>query len=190
MPPEPLKLKEEAGPVSRFVLDREVRVEEERLRSRQPARVGRQVIPGRLHSSHAGVREGREQCPNQLRGRDEIRVQHEEEIPAGKGYAVGERAGLVPFAGSPAHVPDVDPAGPPLAHPPRRDLHRLVVRVVKQLDFQSVRRVAQAAGRVDEPFDDVRLVEDGQLHRDDRERVLPGGRFGPGRPAQAQPEQA
>ena len=185
-----VEVEEEAGAVSRFVLDREVRVEEERLGSRQPARIGQEVIPGRLHRPHAGVRERGEQLPDQLRRRNEIRVQHEQEVAAGEGYAVGERAGLVPLAGSPPHMPDVDPAGPPFAHPPRRDRHRLVVRIVEQLDFEAVRRIAQTAGGVDEPFDDVGFVEDGQLYRDDRERALPGARFHPGGPAHPQPEQA
>ena len=50
-------------------------------------------------------------------------------------------------------------------------LARLVGRVVEHLDLEPLARVVDRADGVDQPVDDVHLVVDRQLDRDDRQRV-------------------
>ncbi len=46
-------------------------------------------------------------------------------------------------------------------------LHRLVGRVVEELNLEAVARILDAADRVYQPVDHKLLVEDGQLHGDE-----------------------
>jgi len=161
-----VEVEEEAGAVSRRVLDREVRVQEDRLRPRQPPLPTVQVAPGRLHEPHVGVGEGGEEAAQEVGGRDEVGVEDQEELAARPRRAGRERPRLVPLARAAPQVPHVDAPPAPRGDPPRRDLRRLVLRVVQDLHLEPVGRIVDPAGGVDGARHDVGLVVDRDLDGD------------------------
>jgi len=168
-PPHPgraVEVEEEAGAVPGSVLDREVCVQEERLRPRQPALPPVQVTPGRLHEAHVRMGERGQESAHEIRGRDEVRIQDQEELAPGPRRAGRQRPRLVALAPLAPEVPHVDASPAPRGHAPRHDLHRLVVRVVEDLHLEPVRRIVDPASGVDGAGHDVGLVVDGDLDRD------------------------
>src|SRR5262249_7581673 len=73
-------------------------------------------------------------------------------------------------------VGDVETLPPVQFHLPRGDLARFVGRIVQYLDLQPVLRVVEPTDRSDEPFNDVHLIIDRQLHRQPGKSLEASGR--------------
>jgi DNA gyrase/topoisomerase IV subunit A len=69
-----------------------VRVEEERLRSGEPVRLTVDVTPPRLDHADAGVTKGGHQAAQQIRRRDEVGVEQQQELATSATQALRERA--------------------------------------------------------------------------------------------------
>ncbi len=181
-PGRPVEVEEEVGAKTRLVLDLEVRVEEERLGSGQPARSFIQISPRGLHHADALIRERHKEAAYELRLRDEIGIQHEEELARRPAKPVREGSSLVAHSGRPADVLEPDPSPAPTRGAYSRDRRRLIRRIVEELDVQQMPRIVQLTGGVDQTLDDVGLVVYGQLNRDPRQRAGPACSHLPLRP--------
>ena len=157
------------------MLDLEVGVQQERLGPRQPALALVQVAPGGLHHADRPVRKRGQEAPHELRLRDEVGVQHQEELAVSPAEAVGESAGLEARTGVPADVVDANASAAPVGRTGRRDLRRCIGGVIQDLDVEQPPGIVEPAGRVDQPLDDVGLVVDGQLDGDSGQGAGPDG---------------
>ena len=125
------------------VLEQEVGVEHDRLRARQQRAFPVQVPPPRLHHAHGRVGEVRDQALEEVGGRNEVGVEHGDQLAARAREPVGERAGLEAVAAVAMVERDVDAAAARRLHRARRDRGRLVGGIVEHLDLEPPRRVAQ-----------------------------------------------
>jgi hypothetical protein len=171
IPAVPLKLKKPTGPMARRVLEHEVAVEQERGRARERRCLVVEMAPARLHHAHAGIVERRHHAAQEVARRHEVRVEDRDEVSPRLAEPVLERARLVSEAvAAPDHA-HVDAGPPPGLGPRFRDEGRRVRRVVEDLHLEPIARPVELAGGVDEPPDDVALVEHGELHGHDRKIV-------------------
>ena len=98
--------------------------------------------------------------------RHEVGVEDQDELALGGAQAVLERAGLEAGAIDAVDVLDVQVgvARAQVGDLAPADLLRLVGRVVEHLDLEAIVRVADLGDGVEQPLDDVHLVEQRQLH--------------------------
>ncbi len=83
LPPHParsVEVEKASGLVPSSLLEVEVAVQEGRLRARQSVLVFVQMVPTRLDHAYAGIREGRQERPDDAPGGYEVRVEHQEEV--------------------------------------------------------------------------------------------------------------
>ena len=95
----------------------------------------------------------------------EVRVEDRDEIPARTAEAVFEGSGFESGPIPAMDVVNVDAAVPVVPRTPFGHIRGVVGRVVKDLDLEPVAGIVQSAYGVDETFDDVQLVEHGELDR-------------------------
>lgn len=162
----PVEVEEAAAAVAPPLLQEEVSVKQECLRPGQPGVVLVEVVPAGLHHPHAGVGHGGQQGLEEVGSGHEVCVQDEDVLAARRFEARREGARLVAGADLAVVHGDVDAPAPPRARSPPREQGRFVGGVVEDLDLEVRPRVGKPAGRIDEAFDDVLLVEDGELHGD------------------------
>ena len=146
------------------LLHAEVRVEPEGLQAGQQVPLAVQVPPAGLHHADAGVREPGDGPAQEVRVRQEVRVEDGDQSPLRTGRPECQGTGLVPGAFTAAQVHDVHAPFPPEGTPGRCEVHGLIVAVVQHLHFQPVKRPVESAHPVDQPLHDMALIEHGQLN--------------------------
>ncbi len=161
----PVEVEEEARAVAGPVLDGEVGVQKERLRTGEPAPPGVQVAPGGLHRAHGGIRERRDQPQQQVRRRYEIGVQDQEEVAPGQVGAGRQRPRLEARPVGPPDMTHINAPCAPAGGPRGGQRRGLVGGIVQDLDLQPAARPFQAAGGIHQALHHVRLVVDRELHR-------------------------
>ncbi len=168
-PPEPLKFDQQPGTAARGLLDDEVAVERQPLDTGDRAVLLVQMRPARLR--HADVRtrqHGRDDAAQKVGMRPEVGIEDRNELSAALGQAPSQRPGFEAAPIRPMEHAHVHAAG---AMPGRARLGqcgRLVGGIVQNLNLQPVGRIIQRGRGVNQPLDDMLLVEDRQLHRDVR----------------------
>ncbi len=161
-----VEIEEGAGPVAGRVLQDEMAVQEERLHPRQERVIRVDVAPPGLHHAQGRVREMGDGPAQEVRGRQEVRVEDGQELTLGQAQAVGQGPGLEAVAVRPGDAADVEAQGAFF-----RDLlfHQragFIGGVIQNLDLQQPLGVIQAADRLDHAVRHVVFVVQGQLHRD------------------------
>ena len=141
-------------------------IEQDGLDLRQIRIVAVQVRPARLHHSDFRIGKVVDHFHQPLGLRREIGVKDGHEL-AGRYLQAGiERTGLEAFAVGAMVIADVVAhRGIALHHRPR-DFHGFVGGIVEHLDFQLLARIFHLADALDQPVDDVLLVENRQLNGD------------------------
>jgi hypothetical protein len=171
-----VEVEEVPGAVPPAVLEDEVAVEQDRLNARQQRVVLVDVPPTGLHHRDLRIREVMDRSLQEVRGRDEIRVEDGDELAARDPHPGLERAGLVAGTIGAVEVLDVDALQGRPAHGELGDAGGLIGRVVEHLDLEAVPRVIDAADRLHQPLDDVHLVVNRELDRDDGQFLEPSRR--------------
>ncbi len=166
-----VEVEEATRPVARAVLEHEVAVEQHRLDFRQERVVLIEMAPARLHERKLRIREVADRPPQEVGRRHEVGVEDRDELAARGLEPRVERARLEARAIRPVQVLDVEPARRLPPHRELRDVTRLVGRIVQDLDLELVLRIVDRRHRVDQAIDDVHLVVEGKLDRDDRPLV-------------------
>jgi hypothetical protein len=172
-----VEVEETAGAIAAAVLEHEVTVEQNRLDPRQQRILAVDVPPARLHHPHFGIGKLRQGALQEVGGSDEVGVEDGDELAARDMEPRFEGPGLVADPVDAVQILDVEALGGEAAHGQLGDLPRLVGRIVEHLNLEPVLRVVQRADRLDQPVDDVHLVEDGELNRNDGQRVGQGQRL-------------
>ena len=167
-----VEVEEASAAVPAPMLQHEVPVEEERLQpgKQRVAAVG--VPPTRLDHADSRVREGTDGALEELGRRHEVGVEDCDQLARGEAQPLGERSRLVASADLATAITDRESVGPQTLYRQARHSARPVRRVVQHLHFEPVPGVAQTRYGLDCPLDDVRLVEDGKLHREARRTRL------------------
>jgi hypothetical protein len=124
--------------------------------------------PARLHERELLIDEVRHSLAKEVGGGHEVRVEDRDEFAVGHLQPRGERTSLVACAIAAMDVADVEPACRLTSHRQFCDVARFVGRVVEYLNLEQLFRIVERAHRVDQPIDDVHLIEDRELHGDDR----------------------
>ena len=130
-PRRAVEVEEAAAAIAPAVLEDEVAVEQDRLNLRQQRVVLVDVAPARLHHADARIGEMRHQAGQEVRRRDEVRVEDGDELAARRLQPGFERAGLVPAAIRAVVVLDVDALRGKAPDRQLGDALRLVGRVVR-----------------------------------------------------------
>ena len=159
------------------MLQHKVPIQQDRLHLGHKAVVPVQMGPPRLH--HADPRLGKvvHHLHQPVRRRHKIRIEDRNQLASRGLQPRVQRARLVSMAVGAVQIHDR------LRHQSRksalialhnllRHFHRLVGRVVEQLDLKPVPRILQPAHRIDQPVHHKLLVEDRQLHRNKRQLAL------------------
>ena len=164
-----VEVEEQPGAVPSAVLQHEVGVEQDRLDLREQRVVLVDVPPSRLHHRDAVVAEVRNRLLQEVRRRNEVRVEDGDELALRHLHGGIERARLVAGAIGAMDVGDVDAVGGIAHHGALRHNARLVGGVVQHLDFEQLARIVELADGVDQPVRHVHLVVDRKLDRDLRQ---------------------
>ena len=113
----------------------------------------------------------RQQAMEKIGARQEVGVEDGHELAARNAQPGFQRTRLVARTILTVEILDVDAMRGVAPDRELRDFSRFIRRVVQDLDLEQLRRVIEAANRVDQPIGDVHLVVDRQLNGDDRKRV-------------------
>ncbi len=143
------------------MLDLEVSVQKQGLRTREPVVALVQVAPCRLHHADVPIGERRQELSHESPVRHEVRVQNQNEVSPGPPEPVGQGPGLVATSRPAPEMLDASSPATPGGHSRRRDGRRFVRRIVEQLNLEPTARIIEGAHSFDQPADDVRLVVDG-----------------------------
>ena len=145
------------------MLQHEVAVELNGLDLGQEAVVAIQVRPARLRHADLGLGEMVDDVHEPGGRRDEVGVEDRDELTPRGLESVVERAGFVAVPVGAVDVLDRVPCGAAAGDEGGGDLAGFVGGVVEQLDVELPARVIQFAAGIDQPVDDVLLVEDRKL---------------------------
>ncbi len=170
-PAVPLKLMKRPGAVAAGLLEEQVAVEEHRLHAREH-RVGAvQVAPAGLDHADLGVGKIVHGAFEDIRVRDEVRVEDEDKLALCRLEPVFQGASLEARAVGAVDVRDVETADHKFADELGGELAGFVGGVVEHLHVDQVLRVVELGNGFQEPLDDVEFVKDGQLNGDARQLV-------------------
>src|SRR2546423_2919819 len=136
------------------------------------------MSPTRL--DHADLRIGKEmdRALQEVRVRDEIRVEDADELAFSRGQPSLERARLEARPVGSVDQVDIEPSVLQGRHAGGRQLLGIVGRIVQHLDVEQVFRIIDFANRAQKPLDYIDLIEDRQLHRHHRQLLKVAGRDG------------
>jgi len=162
------------GAAARHLLDGEVLVDRQYLGAREQVIAVVEMRQARLHQGDAriGVEVGH-RAPQEIGRGDEIGVEHADAVRCDARQPMGQRPGLVPGPVRPVNQLDGQPPAPPFAHFPVEQGGRLVRGVVQHLYGELVAGVVDRADGIDQPLDDVPLIEDRKL-KGDRQQLVVG----------------
>jgi len=150
------------------MLEREVSIEEDRLDPGEQGAPAVQVAPTRLHHAHGGIAEVRNRAPQKIRGRDEIGIEHANEIAARDAQTRFQRTRLEPFAIRSAKMLDGQPGAGQMRHAIGHRRGCPVAGVVENLDLQTIMRIVERGNGVEQPRNDIQFVEHRELYCDHR----------------------
>ena len=131
-----VEVEESATCVPPTLLEEEVSVEEKRLRFREPGLVAIQVVPAGLHHAHRRVTEGRQKVAQEVRGCDEVGVEHQQVLALRHRRRFGKRPGLEAVSMVASDVHHIEAACPPVRDAFFHDPARRVVGVVEHLHLE------------------------------------------------------
>lgn len=171
-PGGPVEVEEAAAPVPPALLEEEVPVQKNGLGAGQPRVALVQVVPPRLHHSHARVRHDGEEPLEQVGFGNEVGVEDQHELARRALQARSQGTRLEALATGPSQHRHVHPSPAPEAGAPLRQNRGLVGGVVENLDLKAVPRMRKPARRVDQPLHHVLLVVDRELNRHPRRSRL------------------
>ena len=154
------------------MLDDEVTVEHHGFHLGQHRIVAVEVLPANLDHPDVLVGEEVHRALEDVGRRDEVGVEHEDELPLARPQTIRERAGLEARAVRAVQVLDVEPERAQLFDLCLAHGLCLVRRIVENLDLEAILRIADLRDRLEQPRRDVHLVEERQLDRDERHRVV------------------
>ena len=158
-----VEVEETAAALTSRVLDHEVAVEQDRLDPGQQRIVAVQVTPARLHHAHFGIGEVGHGLPEEFRVGHKIGVENRHQLAASHLEPGRQGPGLEAVPVRTVEVMNVEALG---GEPPDlavQDLPCLVDRIVKDLDFQPIPGIIQAADGLHKALGHVHLVEDRKL---------------------------
>src|SRR4051794_16089198 len=122
------------------------------------------MTPPRLDHPDVRIREVMDRALQELRLRDEVRIENAEKI-ALRGCESGfERASFEPGPISALDQLYIQSAVAQLGDTSLCQLLRVVGRIIQHLDLQPIARIIQTADRIEQTLDDVDLIENRQLH--------------------------
>ena len=124
--------------------------------------------PPGLDEADRRLVEGADGAAQKVNGGDEVRVKDRDQLGVGLSEPKRQGAGLETFARISPHMLHVHALPLPVNDPLARDLHRLVIRIVKDLNVQAFARPVDGANGIDHAFGDVSLVVDRDLDADVR----------------------
>ena len=127
------------------------------------------MTPSHLHHPYPGIGEVIDGAFQRVGRRDEIGVENENELAFRAVQAGRERPGFEALSIVSMTILDVEAFGFQAGGFARGNLAGFIRRVVQNLDLKPVSRVVEAADRPNEPANDVVLIEDRQLHGDERQ---------------------
>ncbi len=162
----PVEVHVEAVPVPCRLLDHEMSVDADGLRTGEKGTPSVEMPPARLDQGKSIVAHEKGNASQEIvLGRDKVGVEHRQKLPPGCIETRGQSAGLEsgPLA-SPDH-PHIAALGPKRRRRPFDDFAGFVGGIVQHLDFVPPRRIAHPACGPDHPFGHVHLVVYGDLGR-------------------------
>ena len=110
----------------------------------------------------------RDDAAQEVGVRPEVGIEDRDELGVGPSQAPGQRPRLEAAAFGAAQHAHIHPAAAMPGRPRLGQLGRPIGGIVQDLDLQPIGRIIQCGRGVNQPLDDVLLVEDRQLHRDAR----------------------
>ena len=150
----------EIGPGPRALLDGEMRVQRQRLGAGQEILPRVQMLPARLDQGQLRFGQQREDAAGEEIARgQEIGVEDGDELGIGLGEAVAQRPRLEARAIGAPHELGVDPPGAHPLHGDAGELGGVVGAVVQHLDLQPILGPVDRGRGLDQPVDDVALVD-------------------------------
>ncbi len=176
-----VEVEEAVAGIPSTLLEKEVSVQEERLRLREPGLVAIEVVPPGLHHAHRRVAERRQKVAQEVWRCDEVGIEDEQVFTLRHRRPLGESPRFEAVSMVARDVHRIDAVGPPIRDPLIRDPARSVVGVVEYLYLEQPRGIVHPAHGIDEPADDMSFVINRQLHGYVRELRLRPFRdvFGP-----------
>ena len=164
----PVEVEEVAGCRSRPVLEDEMPIEQHGFHFGQEVVIAIQIAPARLHHAHLGVNEVGNGLDQKIRRRNKIGVEDGNKF-AGCGLeALRQRAGFEPLPVVAVMVLDGETEHAVALAQGFRIRVRVIGGIVQHLNLQQFLRILDFGDFVDQPFDDVPFVVNGQLNGDAR----------------------
>ena len=173
----PVEVEKPSRPVPGAVFHDEMAVQHDRLDPGQDRVAPVEIGPPGLYQANPLVTEPVHGVPEEVRRRDEVGVENRDERAARHLEPLLQCARLVSGAFLPVKVVDIDAGRPVTFDATGRETAGFVGRIVQYLYFQPVAGIVDAADGVDQPFDHVLFVVEGQLYGDHGGRIAQGFRL-------------
>src|SRR4029077_8343092 len=164
-----IKIEKPPAAAAGGLFEEKMTIQEEGLNLRQQRVIPVQVTPSHLHHPDPGVCEVIDGAFQRVGRRDEIGVENENELAFRAVQAGCEGPGFEALSIVSMTILDVEAVGFQAGGFARGNLAGFIRRVVQNLDLKPVSRIVEAADRPNEPANDVVLIEDRQLHGDERQ---------------------
>ncbi len=126
------------------------------------------MSPACLHHAHLLVVEVGQSAPQEVGLGNEVRIEDADELARGGGQAPVEGTRLEPVAAAAAQMGRIQTALLQRLHPAPDRLRRVVIRIVQNLDLDSIRRIVQPGHGTEQTLDDIKFVVNRQLNGDYR----------------------
>jgi hypothetical protein len=145
-----------------------VEVDSHRLQAREPRVTLVEVAPPSLREADGLVREDPDGSAEKVPRWHEIGIEDGDKRGIDERHPMRQSACFESRTRAAPDLGDIDALSPPMGSAPRDDGSRVVVRVVENLDFESITRPIEHADRIENAFCDVALVVDRHLDADAR----------------------
>ena len=151
------------------MLQHEVAVEQDGLYLREKRIIAVEVSPARLHHADLRIGEVMDSAQQKIFRRSEVGVKDGDEFALRRFQALRQRSGFEALAIGAVMIADGIAERGIAFDQVARDIDSFVGGIVEHLDVELLARIFQLADGFEQPFDDVLLVEDWQLHGDARQ---------------------
>ena len=158
---------ETAGAVARRLFHGEMAVQVHALDAGEKVVFPVDVAPAGLDEAHAFIRKEVDGLLQEVRFRNEVGVQNQQELPFGHLGGRFQRAGLEARAVRAVDAYGVKAAGLQFLHLAVALLRGVIRGIVQNLDFQLVLRIIQGRYRFQKAVHDEFFIEHGKLDRND-----------------------
>src|SRR5205823_2211069 len=154
---------------ARGLFENEMAVEKHRLHAGEQGITAIQMAPARLNHPHFRIGKEIDRLAQQMRRWNEIGIENTNEFTARGSQPSFQGARFEAGAIDSMNQFDIETALTQFRCTIRRNLLRVIGRIVEHLDLQPIAWVIQLADRAQQPLHYINFVEDRQLHGHDRQ---------------------